>query len=63
MTDIRGNTVAVGDKVAILHKKRPTTTATLQIGTVIWIYNKVCNVAVNGLNTTRHTNKTLIKII
>lgn len=62
MTDIRGNIVAVGDEVAILHKKRPSTTATLQIGTVIWIYNKICNVAVNGLNTTKHTFKTIIKL-
>ena len=61
MTDIRGNTVAVGDRVAILHKKRPTTTATLQVGIVIKVA-KTATVRVDGLNTTRHTNKTLIKI-
>lgn len=61
MTDIRGNAVDVGDKVAILHKKRPSTTATLQIGIVIKVA-KTATVRVDGLNTTRHTNKTLIKI-
>lgn len=62
MTDIRGNTVAVGDKVAILHKKRPTTTATLQIGIVVEISLKIATVEVKGLNSTNHTNKTIIKI-
>lgn len=62
MTDIRGNMVAVGDRVAILHKKRPSTTATLKVGIVIKV-TKIATVKVDGLNTTRHTNKTLIKII
>lgn len=62
MTDIRGNIVAIGDKVAILHKKRPSTTATLKVGIVIKVA-KTATVKVDGLNTTRHTNKTLIKII
>lgn len=61
MTDIRGNVVAVGDRVAILHKKRPSTTATLQVGIIVKI-NKTATVQVEGLNVTRHTNKTLIKI-
>lgn len=62
MTDIRGKTLDIGDTVAVLHKKRPTTTATLQIGTVVRIFNKTCDVEVKGLNTTRHTYRTVIKL-
>lgn len=63
MTDIRGNTVTVGDEVAILHKKRPSTTSTLQIGTVVLVSGKRCDVEVKGLNTTKHTSRTIIKLI
>jgi hypothetical protein len=62
MIDIKGKTLCIGDTVAILHKKRPTTTATLQIGTVVWVSSKRCDVEVKGLNTTRHTYRTIIKL-
>lgn len=62
MIDIKGKTLCIGDTVAVLHKKRPTTTATLQIGTVVWISTKKCDVEVKGLNTTRHTYRTIIKL-
>lgn len=62
MKDLRNKEIAVGDTVAVLHKKRPTTTATLQIGTVIWVSAKMCDVEVKGLKTTRHTSKTIVKL-
>ena len=40
MRDLKGKEIVIGDTVAVLHKKRPITTATLQIGTVVGILLK-----------------------
>lgn len=62
MKDLRNKEIAVGDTVAILHKKRPTTTPTLQEGIVIKVSAKMCEVEVKRLKTTRHTSKTIVKL-
>lgn len=63
MTDKLGNKIECGDTVAILHKKRSTTTSTLQVGVVKSFLNKnTAIIAVEGLNDSRNTQQTIIKL-
>lgn len=63
MTDKLGNKIECGDTVAILHKKRGTTTSTLQVGVVKSFLNKnTAIIAVEGLNDSRNTQRTIIKL-
>lgn len=63
MTDKLGNEINCGDTVAILHKKRSTTTSTLQVGVVKSFLNKnTAIIAVEGLNDSRNTQQTIIKL-
>ena len=65
MTDKLYNQIAIGDSVILLHKKRPTTTATLQIGTITSFPTKrTARVKVDGMSRgefTDHTRLTIIK--
>lgn len=63
MLDFMNRKVEVGDLVVIMHKKRPSTTATMQKGIVIRVTPKRAEVAVEGLNTTVHSSKTIVKMI
>lgn len=63
MTDKLGNEIKCGDTVAILHKKRSTTTSTLQVGVVKSFLNKnTAIIAVEGLNDSWNTQRTIIKL-
>lgn len=63
MTDKLGNKIECGDTVAILHKKRSTTTSTLQVGVVKSFLNKnTAIIAVEGLNNSRNMQQTIIKL-
>lgn len=63
MTDKLGNKIECGDTVAILHKKRSTTTSTLQVGVVKSFLNKnTAIIVVEGLNDSRNTQQTIIKL-
>lgn len=62
MRDKEGKELNVGDKVAILHKKYPSTTPTMQVGTITRIWNSICEVYVIGLNKTRHKETSIVKI-
>lgn len=63
MTDKIGNKVELGDTVAILHKKRSTTTSTLQVGVIKSFLNKnTAVIAIEGLNDSRNKQQTIIKL-
>lgn len=63
MTDKLGNKIECGDTVVILHKKRSTTTSTLQVGVIKSFLNKnTAIIAVEGLNDSRNTQQTIIKL-
>ena len=62
MTDKINNTLKVGDRVVILHKRRPTTTSTLQVGTISRLTKSMAEVLVDGLNPTIHTRSTIVKL-
>ena len=66
MLDQINNILAIGDKVAVLHKRYTSTTATLKVGTVVGFPRKgVAQVFVNGVDRgeyTNHKQKTIIKL-
>lgn len=61
MLDKLNNLLAVGDRVAILHKKRPSTT--LQVGVITRFTANQAVVEVEGMKITRHHSTTIVKII
>lgn len=63
MLDKLNNSLAIGDKVAVLHKKRPSTTSTLQVGVITRFTANQAVVEVEGMKTTRHHSTTIVKII
>lgn len=64
MKDYQGNTLAIFDKVAILHKRYSTTTSTLKVGMVVGFPRKgVAQVFVNGVDRGEYTNHTSLTII
>lgn len=63
MKDKTGKELHLNDKVAILHKKRTTTTSTLQVGRIKSFFNKaIAIVEVEGLNDSRNTSLTIVKL-
>lgn len=62
MTDFIGKILNVGDKVVVMHKRYPTTTYTMKQGVVIRVTDKRAQVAVEGMNSTTHSSKTIVKI-
>lgn len=59
MKDQLGNIIAIGDKVAVLHKRYSSTTSTLKVGTVVGFPRKgVAQVFVNGVDRGAYTNHT-----
>lgn len=64
MLDKLNNSLAIGDKVAVLHKRYSTTTSTLKVGTVVGFPRKmVAQVFVNGVDRGEYTNHTSLTII
>lgn len=64
MLDKLNNSLAIGDKVAVLHKCYSTTTSTLKVGTVVGFPRKgVAQVVVNGVDRGEYTNHTSLTII
>ena len=65
MKDKLNNLISVGDMVICLHKKRPTTTATLQIGIITGFPSKnTIYVKVDGMKRgefTNHKANTIVK--
>lgn len=62
MTDKFLQPLNINDCVCILHKKYATTTPTLQRGFIKSIRRNIATVTVNGLNDTKHTAQTIIKL-
>jgi hypothetical protein len=63
MKDKAGKELHLNDKVVILHKKRGTTTPTLQVGKIKSFLNKaIAIVEVEGLNDSRNTSLTIVKL-
>lgn len=62
MKDKISRILEVGDKVAILHKKRPSTTSTLQVGIITRFTANQAVVEVEGMKTTRHHSTTIVKL-
>ena len=63
MTDKLGNEIKCGDTVVVLHKKRSTTTSTLQVGVVkSFLTKNIAIIAVENLNDSRNTQQTIIKL-
>ena len=62
MKDKINNELELGDRVAILHKRRPTTTSTLQVGIITRLTTNQATVAVEGMKTTKHYSTTIIKL-
>lgn len=64
MYDKLNNILAIGDSVILLHKKRPTTTATLQVGVITDFPTKnTARVKVEGMKRGEYTDHTKLTII
>lgn len=62
MVDRLFRPLAVGDTVAIMHKRYSSTTPTLQVGTVVKLSPKRAVVDVPGMRQTVHSFKTIVKL-
>lgn len=63
MKDKAGKELHLNDRVVILHKKRTTTTSTLQIGRIKSFLNKaIAIIELEGLNDSRNTSSTIVKL-